>query len=142
MNRKNLATFCFVLFSACALAQRGAITTFRVDGLIISKARYDSLRIEREHITRIRSLPPAEAASVYGSRASAGVAEITTSKMFVVKAATGAVQSASNPQEKETLLSAITESQILRIRNIDARTLRSEFGKENSAGGVVVYLRE
>jgi hypothetical protein len=142
MKTKIVPTFCLVLLSLCAMAQRTTITTFRVDGLIISKARYDSLRIEREHITRIRSLPPAEAASVYGGRATAGVAEITTSKMFVVKQATGTVQSASNPQEKETMLSPITESQILRLRNVNAQTLRAEFGKENSAGGVVVYLRE
>ena len=133
------------LFAHLVIATAGAqgtITTFRVDGLIISKARYDSLKIEREHITRIRSLPPAEAASAYGSRANAGVAVITTSKMFVVKPASGEVRSAIDPQEKETMLSSITESQILRMRNIDARMLRSEIGKENSAGGVIVYLRE
>ncbi len=141
MHTKTIVTICAMLLTAPALAQ-DKITTFRVDGLIISKARYDSLKIERDHITKIRSLPPAQAASAYGSRASAGVAEITTSKMFVVKSASGTVQSTADPLEKATMLSSITEARILRMRNVDAQTLQKEFGKACSGGGVVVYLRE
>lgn len=140
MNLKSILTLCALLASGSAVAQ-GTITTFRVDGLIISKARYDSLKIEREYITRIRALPPAEAASAYGTRASDGVAIVTTSKMFVVKPARGEVQSASGLQEKETLLSPITESQVLRVRNVNADTLRQEFGLTSPQGAVVVYLR-
>lgn len=140
MHLRKILTL-LALGMSTALFAQGTITTFRVDGLIISKARYDPLRITRSQILKIRSMPPSQAVSVYGSRGSAGVAEISTSKMAVVKSADGTAKSAIEKPDKEKLLSSILESQILMLRNIDAQALKSEFGLDNKMGALVVYLR-
>lgn len=137
---RKIIILCLLGAGFSSFAQ-GTITTFRLDGLIISKSRYDSLRITRAQITKVRSLAPSQGESVYGDRGRAGVAEITTNRLFVVKTSDGRFRSASDMQDKESLLSAILEDQIIRIRNIDSVALQSEFGLSNEQGAIAVYLR-
>ena len=118
------------------------ITTFRLDGLIISKARFDSLKLDAAHILKIRSMPPAEAAGAFGQKANKGIGIISTSKMIVVVTALAETQAASSILEKETMLAKVEESQIKSMRNIDAETLKAEFKLDHAEGAIVVVLKE
>lgn len=143
MKQEYLLFLVSIFLSVTTFSQNPApIPTFRIDGLIISKARYDSLKLERSSILKIRSMAPTQAASVYGQKASQGVGIITTSKMFLVVSASGASKSVVTSEEKEAMLSALEESQIRTMRNIDAATLKVEFKLDHADGAIVLQLKE
>ena len=128
-----------IMLSLSAYPQSGnpIMTTFRVDGLIISKSKFDSLKLSRAEIVKIRSLSPAEASKTFGPRAANGVGIITTSKMFILNGKT-----AIDAREKEAMLANVGKNQIKSMRNIDARTLLAEFRLEHPQGAIVLVLRE
>ena len=143
MKIRILLFTALIILSTSAFSQKPGpvITTFRLDGLIISKARLDSLKLDAAHILKIRSMPPAEAAGAFGQKANKGIGIISTSKMIVVVTALAETKAASSILEKETMLSKVEESQIKSMRNINAETLLTEFKMKHPQGAIVIYLK-
>lgn len=125
-------------FEVCGQIQPPNIS---LDGLVLSKSRYDSLKVERAAIVKIRAKNPTDATLELGSRGISGLIQIITLKGFVVISNSGVVQYAESVNEKSKLLSGIDEGSIRKLVNFGHSDLLSQFGKENVEGGIIVWLR-
>jgi hypothetical protein len=106
-----------------------------LDGLIVSRTRFDSLRIVGSVVKRRTGYRPDDAVRLFGERGKLGILKVETTLVYVLDKVV-----LVTAKEKRRL-AKINESQIIAMTKIDSDKLRRDHGIRNKSGGIEIETK-